>query len=267
MKWIALGILLSAATGCGLANSRYINYDFARDTEKTTPVGSPMITWSNVYKNDVYGNELSNFEQTLTYSGKDGSVIKVFYREAERAPQGWGMMARPAFTQELTYDIATNPVVAFRDTRIEIREATSTAIRFVVLDSPSYAHPSGYSENDSDVRPRSKKEGPKASLPTGEPPASARPSPAPIPAVVQTFWGTNALLLYTGGCPGFEGINLGTAARFTTVAEAIGAGFRWAPGCDPTDNLRAPADVPTATETPAVSPPASAAPQSTNATP
>ena len=42
-------------------------------------------------------------------------------------------MARPAFTQDLTYDLADGDEIGFRGARIKVLKATNTAITYVVL--------------------------------------------------------------------------------------------------------------------------------------
>ena len=135
--FVLLGLIV--LLGCG-AGPNYYKYDFARDVEKTTNVGSPMVTW--LYHGEPFGAPLENIERTLTYSGREGSIIRIFYREAMDAFSGRGM-ARPAFTQELVYDITTSSTISFRDIRIDVLEATSSSIRFAVRDSLVFASPSG----------------------------------------------------------------------------------------------------------------------------
>lgn len=153
---LLLSFALIGPLGCGLANSRYLDYDFARDVDKTATVGSPMITWTESLKNDVYGTVLNGMEHTMTYSGREGSVLKIYYREFSTAPSSWGVVARPAFTQELTYDISASPDISFQDFRIQVLEATSATIRFRVRESACFAAPSGRlgSESDNNVEAR-----------------------------------------------------------------------------------------------------------------
>ena len=124
-------------SGCGLANSYYLTYNFEKDKVMVSTVGAEMMTWTEVYKNDVYGTVRGTFEMSLTYSGKQGNVIKIFYREASNN------FARPSFTQELTYDITDDPNITFKNTKIKIVEATNNTIKFIVLECPAFANPSG----------------------------------------------------------------------------------------------------------------------------
>jgi len=72
---IGLGIFLS---GCGLAIATIspITLKGKGDGCKRR-IGNDGI-WTQTYKNDVYGTVHGTFEQTLTYSGKQGNVIKIF---------------------------------------------------------------------------------------------------------------------------------------------------------------------------------------------
>ncbi len=123
--------------GCGMANSYYLTYNFEQDKVMIATVGSEMMNWTETYKNDVYGTIIGTFEQTLTYSGKQGMILKIFYREASNN------YARPSFTQELTYDITDDPIITFRNTKIKVVEATNNAIKFIVLECPAFKYKSG----------------------------------------------------------------------------------------------------------------------------
>ncbi len=85
--------------GCG-AGTSYNKYDFARDVEKTTNVGSPMVTW--LYLSERFGAPIENTEHTLTYSGREGPIIRIVYREAMGPAGLGGMMARPALLRAQT---------------------------------------------------------------------------------------------------------------------------------------------------------------------
>jgi hypothetical protein len=131
---VALAVILS---GCWLVNSSYITYNFEKDVVMVANVGSEMLNWTETNKNDINGVANASFEQTLTYSGKQGTALKIFYREASNG------YARPSFSQELTYDIAADSVITFRNTKIRVMEATNNTIKFIVLESPAYQYKSG----------------------------------------------------------------------------------------------------------------------------
>lgn len=70
-----------------------------------------------------------NFQQTLLYSGRVGDRVRIGYREFS------GSIARPAFNNEVEYDLAVSDVVAYRGARIRIIEANNTQITFEVLSN------------------------------------------------------------------------------------------------------------------------------------
>jgi hypothetical protein len=66
-------------------------------------------------------------KQDFIYNGKVGNAIKFTYREFVDD------LARPAFTQDLQYDLTESNVIGFRGLRIEILSATNTKIEYKVL--------------------------------------------------------------------------------------------------------------------------------------
>ncbi len=67
-----------------------------------------------------------SLKQELVYNGKSKDTIRMSYLEYVDD------MARPSFFQELTYDLSESRLIAFRDIRMEVLEATNIGIRFVV---------------------------------------------------------------------------------------------------------------------------------------
>ncbi|MGX7667606.1 hypothetical protein [Flavobacterium pedocola] len=66
------------------------------------------------------------FRQEFIYNGKVGNGIKFIYREFADD------YARPAFTQELQYDLSDSKTVGFRGLRIEVINANNTNIEYKV---------------------------------------------------------------------------------------------------------------------------------------
>ena len=58
-----------------------------------------------------------------------GSNLKFIYREYIND------MARPAFNQELQYDLNESNIIGFKGLRIEVIKATNTNIQYKVLSS------------------------------------------------------------------------------------------------------------------------------------
>lgn len=69
------------------------------------------------------------FTQELIYAGRSGTTIRVLYREFVNDT------ARPAFSQEITYDLNDGSEIGFKGVRIEVLEATNTKITYKVLAS------------------------------------------------------------------------------------------------------------------------------------
>ena len=63
------------------------------------------------------------------YQGAGGGILRLMYREYRDD------MARPAFSQELTYDLEAEGVtlISFQDARIEVHSAGNNGIEYTVL--------------------------------------------------------------------------------------------------------------------------------------
>lgn len=73
-------------------------------------------------KNDDY------YKQEFIYNGKVGNGIKFIYREFIND------YARPAFTQDLQYDLSEDKVIGFRGLRLEVINASNTKIEYRILN-------------------------------------------------------------------------------------------------------------------------------------
>lgn len=67
------------------------------------------------------------FKQEFIYNGRVGNALKFIYREYIDD------LARPAFIQDLQYDLSESKTIGFRGLRIEIIEATNTNIEYKVI--------------------------------------------------------------------------------------------------------------------------------------
>ncbi|WBQ10224.1 hypothetical protein L2D01_00295 [Hyphomonadaceae bacterium ML37] len=72
---------------------------------------------------------VNSFQQTLLYSGRVGDKINISYREFS------GSVARPAFSNDVEYDLAASSEIAYRGARIEIIEATNSSITYRILSN------------------------------------------------------------------------------------------------------------------------------------
>ena len=67
------------------------------------------------------------FKKELIYMGGSATSITLMYREFIND------MARPAFSQELKYEIAQDPMIGYKEARFEILKATNSSIKFKIL--------------------------------------------------------------------------------------------------------------------------------------
>lgn len=69
----------------------------------------------------------NTFQQTLIYSGKIGNKINVGYREFS------GSLARPAFNNDVEYDLSESKQIGYKGALLEILDANNQNIKYKVL--------------------------------------------------------------------------------------------------------------------------------------
>jgi len=78
-------------------------------------------------------NKGTSFEQTLIYNGNQGSKINVGYREFANST------ARPAFNNNVEYDLSKSNSISYKGAKIEVIEADNNAITYKVT-SPFHSN-------------------------------------------------------------------------------------------------------------------------------
>ena len=86
--------------------------------------GSPVVLGPAA---DVVEVAPDNRKKELIYTGVSKNIIAVLYREYQND------MARPAFSQELKYDLGEGRVIGFKGARFEVIKATNLGITYRVL--------------------------------------------------------------------------------------------------------------------------------------
>lgn len=71
----------------------------------------------------------SSFKRELTYTGISGNTISIVYKEFKDDH------ARPAFSQELKYDLSQGREIGYKGARFEVISANNVAIRYKVIKS------------------------------------------------------------------------------------------------------------------------------------
>jgi hypothetical protein len=70
-----------------------------------------------------------SFQQTLIYSGKLENKINIGYREFSND------FARPAFNNDVEYDLSESKIIGYKGARIEVVEATNEYIKYKVIQN------------------------------------------------------------------------------------------------------------------------------------
>jgi hypothetical protein len=68
--------------------------------------------------------EFGGFRRELVYSGVSGSAVRLTYREFSDG------VARPAFTEDLSYDLSAGKEIGYKGARLRILKADNTGIRY-----------------------------------------------------------------------------------------------------------------------------------------
>ncbi len=71
----------------------------------------------------------ASFQQTLIYSGRVGNKINVGYREFS------SNTARPAFNNDVEYDLSSSNRIGYKGAEIEVLEANNTGITYKVIST------------------------------------------------------------------------------------------------------------------------------------
>ena len=93
-----------------------------------TTLGGYVCTKSSDFsKTKIPVANADSFQQTLIYNGRVGSKINVAYRESS------GNQARPAFNNEVEYDLGASKTIAYKGALIEIVDANNESITYKVM--------------------------------------------------------------------------------------------------------------------------------------
>ncbi len=71
--------------------------------------------------------QTDSFRRELVYNGRSGATIKLLYREFSEE------RIRPAFSQEVTYDLQAGQTIGFKGARFQVVDADNIRIKYVVL--------------------------------------------------------------------------------------------------------------------------------------
>jgi len=89
--------------------------------------GKELLSRTDYQKRKFVEESGNDFEQTLIYTGADGTLLKFSYREFSNN------MARAAFTVDTVYDIKNDKIIRFRGALLEIVKVDNQSITYKVL--------------------------------------------------------------------------------------------------------------------------------------
>lgn len=78
-------------------------------------------------RQEVISESSNSFQQTLIYSGRVGDNINIGYREFSSS------VARPAFNNEVEYDLGESSTIGYKGALIEVIEANNNRIEYKLL--------------------------------------------------------------------------------------------------------------------------------------
>lgn len=84
---------------------------------------------ANFVEKDVGNIGLESFQRTLIYSGRVGDTVRITYREFSDG------MARPAFANDVEYDLQESSILGYRGAKLEVLEATNRYIQFILMEN------------------------------------------------------------------------------------------------------------------------------------
>jgi len=130
--YITIGGLFGASHAClvDVDGKGSFNYAAFKNNTKLFPLLKPakyaLIPKGNT---KVEVEDASDFKRVVLYNGLSKGTIKISFREFIKD------MARPAFTQDVSYDLENDgtTVIAFKGLRIEVLSAIGANIKYKVL--------------------------------------------------------------------------------------------------------------------------------------
>ena len=132
---IVLGLLLLS---CSCTTTYRIDL-YQLNKNYVIEAGSPMaareICWGDTYYEAAALKDCI-LRQELLYSGREGNVIHMTYKEYAR--QNGNFSSVESFLQYVGYDLRQSDIINFRDIYFKVIEATETSIEFIVIDPVTY---------------------------------------------------------------------------------------------------------------------------------
>lgn len=103
-----------------------------KETNKVSLISANVKTYGDLIefnRTKITVKDTNSFQQTLIYNGKVGNKINIGYREFS------GDLARPAFTNNVEYDLNSSKTIGYKGARLEVIAADNQSIKYKVLQN------------------------------------------------------------------------------------------------------------------------------------
>lgn len=104
-----------------------------KQTNKAATISANVksFDWDDIQfsKAKIEIRDTNSFQQTLIYNGKVGNKINIGYREFS------GDLARPAFSNDVEYDLNESKIIGYKGARLEVLSADNQSIKYKVLQN------------------------------------------------------------------------------------------------------------------------------------
>ena len=82
---------------------------------------------SKLERSKAFKTKADSLQQSITYMGRDGGILKFLYVESKNDIQ------RPEFNRDFLVDLTETPILSVKGAQVEIIEATDTDIKYRVI--------------------------------------------------------------------------------------------------------------------------------------
>ncbi|MEW5800330.1 MAG: hypothetical protein AB1728_15125 [Bacteroidota bacterium] len=113
--------------------SSFLEKDYSINQGKMVTVGSPIISWALGKEED---GKKEGMKKELIYGGVSQGVLQFTYREYEII-EPMGTYARPAFSQDLKYDVPSDSIITYKDVIFKIHSFSGQRIQYTVIQDPA----------------------------------------------------------------------------------------------------------------------------------
>jgi hypothetical protein len=118
------GIVYVDKASMTIKSAKVVNFNYGK-MKIVNSLKQPII----LKEIEIVSVSQNNFKQEFIYNGKAGNILKFSYREFTND------MARPAFNQDVQYDLSESNEIGFKGARFLVLNATNMKLEYKVLSA------------------------------------------------------------------------------------------------------------------------------------